>query len=107
MNPSEGVEREARRIADCRKISDEHGERIYKDVLDALTQAEKRGFERARAEAAKKALNWYVDMMDADKHDGDCTQECHTCQLCMAENLRDEIRNLTYEKKGTKNAKTN
>ena len=58
MNPSEGVEREARRIADCRKISDEHGERIYKDVLDALTQAEKRGFERKQEtlEAENKRL---------------------------------------------------
>ena len=73
MNPSEGVEREARRIADCRKISDEHGERIYKDVLDALTQAEKRGFERkqetleAENKRLREALRYIYDNCDSEQ----------------------------------------
>ena len=64
-------------------------EHVRQAILTQVAKARKDALE----EAAKRGKDWYISMMDADRHDGDCTNECHTCQLCMAENLEDVIRN--------------
>lgn len=110
MNPSEGVreiEKENLKrllhklcnLMDGENTWEEVDEKVIAILSEALTQAEKRGFERARAEAItviEKSIKEFRD---------DTNQGMWGKIGCMQS--QEAIRNLTYEKKEAKNAKTN
>lgn len=78
----------------------------FMDLRNTLTQAEKRGFERAREEALNIA-----NMIPLDENFIPAGNYSANGMNCLVRVIRkgivENIRNLTYEKKGTKNAKTN
>ena len=122
MNPSEGVreiEKEARQIAKDTYIHNSGSSlnpqvvkmcriSLEQRIAEALTQAEKRGFEMARDEAAKVSEDFgdiALLISQTQKHLG--SQGTQKGIAIAGERIAKEIRNLTYEKKEAKNAKTN
>lgn len=117
MNPSEGV-REIESLTERLLFSLFHEPMPDYDWTaekfeELISLAEKRGFERAREEAVNLVKN-------EPELEGNCPKEikaqlsklsfeeqARTHVRATKKNIENNIRNLTYEKKGTKNAKTN